>query len=141
MSDINFSFCLNISTSDPNSLDEIAYKPVISESFVKFLSFCLAFCFSLTNSLYLCLFSFSFPLFLSSVTFIEMLPKEKKQKEEKTQPFGQSTFGLHELLRGETNINLKLPIHPIPGSNLELQQSADAAQVSSYESKPHSQLN
>jgi hypothetical protein len=29
--DINFSFSLNVSTSDANSLEEIAYKPIISE--------------------------------------------------------------------------------------------------------------
>jgi hypothetical protein len=61
-----------------------------------------------------------------------VLPKEKKQKEEKVQAFGQCTFGLHEFLKGETSMHLKLPIHPIAGSTLELQSmstASEAAQV------------
>ncbi len=47
------------------------------------------------------------------------MPKEKKQKEEKVQTFGQSVFELFPLLKGETNFTLKLPVYPTPGSTLE----------------------
>ena len=47
------------------------------------------------------------------------MPKEKKQKEEKIQLFGQCTFDLLSLVKGATDISLKLPVHPIPGSYLE----------------------
>ena len=57
------------------------------------------------------------------VTLIEVLPKEKKQKEEKVQIFGQSTFDLLCFLKGETEVSLKLPVYPVPGSTLELQSS------------------
>jgi len=44
-----------------------------------------------------------------------VLPKEKKQKEEKVQTYGQSVFELYSLLK------VKLPVYPTPGSTLELQ--------------------
>lgn len=53
------------------------------------------------------------------VTLIEVLPKEKKQKDEKVQPYGQCTFDLLSLLKGATDTSLKLTVHPIPGSQLE----------------------
>ena len=53
------------------------------------------------------------------VTLIEVLPKEKKQKEEKVQTFGQSVFELYPLLKGESSFTLKLPVYPTPGSTLE----------------------
>ena len=40
-----------------------------------------------------------FDLYIS-VTVIEVLPKEKKQKEEKTQVLGHCTFGLLPLTKG-----------------------------------------
>ena len=52
---------------------------------------------------------------------IEVLPKEKKQKEEKVQTFGQSTFDLLDLIRGKTELSFKLPVYPTPGSTLETQ--------------------
>lgn len=58
------------------------------------------------------------------VTLIEVLPKEKKQKEEKVQNYGQSVFELYSLLKGELNYTVKLPVYPTPGSTLE-QQSSD----------------
>ena len=45
--------------------------------------------------------------------------QRKKQKEEKIQLFGQCTFDLLSLLKGATEISLKLPVHPVPGSYLE----------------------
>lgn len=53
------------------------------------------------------------------MTLIEVLPKEKKQKEDKFQTLGQASFDLLPLIRGETKVNLKLPIYPVPGSPLE----------------------
>ncbi|CAF0849700.1 unnamed protein product [Brachionus calyciflorus] len=55
------------------------------------------------------------------ITLIEVLPKEKKQKEEKVQPFGQCTFDLLDLIRGKTELSLKLPVYATPGSTLESQ--------------------
>ncbi|XP_074658992.1 cilia- and flagella-associated protein 70-like isoform X2 [Tubulanus polymorphus] len=53
------------------------------------------------------------------VTIIEVLPKEKKQKEEKTQILGQSSFDLLPLVKGESKFKHTLQIHSIPGSPLE----------------------
>ncbi|XP_070577266.1 cilia- and flagella-associated protein 70-like isoform X4 [Ptychodera flava] len=53
------------------------------------------------------------------VTVIEVLPKEKKQKEEKTLLLGQSTVDLLPLLRGENRYKSTLVVHPLPGSPLE----------------------
>ena len=53
-----------------------------------------------------------------------MLPKEKKQKEEKIQTYGQSVFELFSLLKGDLLYTAKLPVYPTPGSTLE-QQPAD----------------
>ena len=62
---------------------------------------------------------------------IEVLPKEKKQKEEKVQNFGQAVFDLFPLIKGETNISYKLPIYPTPGSTLEA-QSPDLSLVNAF---------
>ena len=62
------------------------------------------------------------------VTLIEVLPKEKKQKEEKVQVVGQATFDLLALIKGETEISFKAPVMPTPGSSLE-QLPSDALQV------------
>lgn len=60
------------------------------------------------------------------ITFVEVLPKEKKQKDEKVQTFGQCTFSLFEVLKGKFEFSLKLPVFPTPGSSLETQTN-DAA--------------
>ncbi len=52
---------------------------------------------------------------------IEVLPKEKKQKEDKFQTFGQAVFDLFQILRGDTNVSFKLPVYSTPGSTLESQ--------------------
>lgn len=52
-------------------------------------------------------------------TVTEVLPKEKKQKDEKTVPLGQVSFDLLAMVRGATRFNCTLPVHPIPGSPLE----------------------
>ena len=62
-------------------------------------------------------------IYQKKVTIIEVLPKEKKQKDEKVQTFGQSTFNLYEVLKGKTEFSLKLPVYATPGSTLETQPS------------------
>ncbi|XP_013012416.2 cilia- and flagella-associated protein 70 isoform X1 [Cavia porcellus] len=56
------------------------------------------------------------PVFL---TMTEVLPKEKKQKEEKTLVLGQAVVDLLPLLEGETSFEMMLPLHPVQGSPLE----------------------
>ncbi|XP_038074225.1 cilia- and flagella-associated protein 70-like isoform X4 [Patiria miniata] len=53
------------------------------------------------------------------VTVVEVLPKEKKQKEEKTVLLGQCTVDLLPLVQGETKYKSTLIIHSLPGSPLE----------------------
>ena len=60
------------------------------------------------------------------VTLVEVLPKEKKQKEEKVQNFGQATFSLFDVLKGKTEFSLKLNVYATPGSTLEGQSSETA---------------
>jgi hypothetical protein len=57
------------------------------------------------------------------VTLIEVLPKEKKQKEEKIQNYGQTVFDLIQIVKGETSVNHKCQVYPTPGSTLETQSS------------------
>ncbi|XP_069469358.1 cilia- and flagella-associated protein 70 isoform X2 [Ambystoma mexicanum] len=54
------------------------------------------------------------------LTVIGVLPKEKKQKEEKTVVLAQATLGLLRLLQGETNFQLVVPLHSIPSSPLDI---------------------
>ncbi|XP_055969429.1 cilia- and flagella-associated protein 70 [Sorex fumeus] len=56
------------------------------------------------------------PVFLS---LIEVLPKEKKQKEEKTLLLGQAVVDLLPLLEGDNSYEMTVPLHPVPGSPLE----------------------
>ncbi|XP_031749234.1 cilia- and flagella-associated protein 70 isoform X2 [Xenopus tropicalis] len=56
------------------------------------------------------------------LTLIEILPKEKKQKEEKTVVLGQAAVDLLPLLKGESNFKVTLPLHPVTGSPLESAQ-------------------
>ncbi|XP_034276375.1 cilia- and flagella-associated protein 70 isoform X3 [Pantherophis guttatus] len=52
-------------------------------------------------------------------TVIEVLPKEKKQKDEKVVSLGQAVAGLLPLLQGLCSFNATLPLYPLPGSPLE----------------------
>ncbi|CAO2590569.1 Cilia- and flagella-associated protein 70 [Lemmus lemmus] len=56
------------------------------------------------------------PLFL---TVTEVLPKEKKQKDEKTLTLGQAVVDLLPLLKGEDSFETTVPLHPVQGSPLE----------------------
>ncbi|XP_069876657.1 cilia- and flagella-associated protein 70 [Dipodomys merriami] len=56
------------------------------------------------------------PAFL---TVTEVLPKEKKQKEEKTLILGQAVVDLLPLLEGESSFEISVPLHPVQGSPLE----------------------
>ncbi|KAG8507963.1 Cilia- and flagella-associated protein 70, partial [Galemys pyrenaicus] len=56
------------------------------------------------------------PVFL---TMTEVLPKEKKQKDEKTLILGQAVVDLLPLLEGESSFETMIPLHPVPGSPLE----------------------
>nr|XP_016854376.1 PREDICTED: cilia- and flagella-associated protein 70 [Anolis carolinensis] len=53
------------------------------------------------------------------LTVIEVLPKEKKQKEEKTATLGQAVLDLLPLLEGLCFFSSTLQVHPLPGSPLE----------------------
>ncbi|KAK7502734.1 hypothetical protein BaRGS_00005984 [Batillaria attramentaria] len=53
------------------------------------------------------------------LTVIEVMPKERRQKEEKTIILGQCTVDLLPLVKGETTYRHTLTIHPLPGSPLE----------------------
>uniref|UniRef100_A0A0P6JFB0 Tetratricopeptide repeat protein 18 n=1 Tax=Heterocephalus glaber TaxID=10181 RepID=A0A0P6JFB0_HETGA len=59
------------------------------------------------------------PVFL---TMTEVLPKEKKQKDEKTLVLGQAVVDLLPLLEGETSLEVIVPLHPMQGSPLETPQ-------------------
>uniref|UniRef100_A0A5F8GN20 Cilia and flagella associated protein 70 n=1 Tax=Monodelphis domestica TaxID=13616 RepID=A0A5F8GN20_MONDO len=56
------------------------------------------------------------PVFL---TVIEVLPKEKKQKDERTVTLGQAVVDLLPLLEGESTFEIMAPLHPVIGSPLE----------------------
>ncbi|XP_004680831.1 PREDICTED: cilia- and flagella-associated protein 70 [Condylura cristata] len=56
------------------------------------------------------------PVFL---TVTEVLPKEKKQKDEKTLILGQAVIDLLPLLEGDSSFETVIPLHPVPGSPLE----------------------
>ncbi|KAL8611122.1 hypothetical protein ACOMHN_064412 [Nucella lapillus] len=53
------------------------------------------------------------------LTVIEVLPKERRQKEEKTNALGQCTIDLLPLVKGEASFRQTMVINPIPGSSLE----------------------
>nr|XP_036854798.1 cilia- and flagella-associated protein 70 [Manis javanica] len=56
------------------------------------------------------------PVFL---TMTEVLPKEKKQKDEKTVIVGQAVVDLLPLLEGESSFETMVTLHPVPGVPLE----------------------
>lgn len=73
------------------------------------------------------------------VTLFEAVPKDKKQKEDKSTPIGQSILDLWPLLKskysschinktyesnlvlGQSQFSTTVPVYPIPGSFLETQ--------------------
>uniref|UniRef100_A0A8C9SKD8 Cilia and flagella associated protein 70 n=1 Tax=Scleropages formosus TaxID=113540 RepID=A0A8C9SKD8_SCLFO len=56
------------------------------------------------------------------LTVLEILPKEKKQKEEKTSVLGQAVVDLVPLLQGEMSFTATVPLHPTPGAPGEIAQ-------------------
>lgn len=60
------------------------------------------------------------PVFL---TVTEVLPKEKKQKDEKTLILGQAVVDLLPLVEGESSFETMAPLHPVTGSPLEFPRS------------------
>ncbi|XP_006887628.1 PREDICTED: tetratricopeptide repeat protein 18-like [Elephantulus edwardii] len=54
------------------------------------------------------------------LTMTEVLPKEKKQKDEKILVLGQAVVDLLPLLEGESSFEAMIPLHPVPGSPLEI---------------------
>ena len=59
------------------------------------------------------------PCLLPLVTVIEILPKDKKGKDQTWTPLGQVSVDLLPLLRGQTRLNLLVDLHAIPGSPLD----------------------
>uniref|UniRef100_A0A8D0GYM1 Cilia- and flagella-associated protein 70 n=1 Tax=Sphenodon punctatus TaxID=8508 RepID=A0A8D0GYM1_SPHPU len=78
----NFTTSFDYNPDGPNSLDDIAHKPL-------------------------------------SLTVTEVLPKEKKQKDEKTVTLGQAIVDLLPLLEGANTFSATVPLYPVPGSPLE----------------------
>ncbi|CAK8696784.1 unnamed protein product [Clavelina lepadiformis] len=53
------------------------------------------------------------------ITIIEVLPKEKKQKEEKSAPLGQCTIDLLPLFHSNQPVNCSFELHPVVGATVE----------------------
>jgi len=60
------------------------------------------------------------------VTAIEVLPKDKKGKDEKTHPLAQYSIDLIPLLQGESRVDQLVDLHPIPGSPLDAAEAPKA---------------
>uniref|UniRef100_A0AAZ3P9I3 Cilia and flagella associated protein 70 n=1 Tax=Oncorhynchus tshawytscha TaxID=74940 RepID=A0AAZ3P9I3_ONCTS len=63
------------------------------------------------------------------LTVIEVLPKEKKQKEEKTAVIGQAIVDLLPLLHGQVSFFSTVLLHPTPGSPAEAASQEGSCKV------------
>uniref|UniRef100_A0A4W5KTD9 Cilia and flagella associated protein 70 n=1 Tax=Hucho hucho TaxID=62062 RepID=A0A4W5KTD9_9TELE len=63
------------------------------------------------------------------LTVIEVLPKEKKQKEEKTAVIGQAIVDLLPLLHGQVSFSSTVLLHPTPGSPAEAASQEGSCKV------------
>ncbi|XP_066915368.1 cilia- and flagella-associated protein 70-like [Clytia hemisphaerica] len=70
------------------------------------------------------------------VTFNEILPKDKKAKEEKTNTVGKCCIDLLPLLKGETNFSVNLPIHAINQDSQASEQALPVVHVNVSMEKP-----
>ncbi|XP_028669775.2 cilia- and flagella-associated protein 70-like isoform X1 [Erpetoichthys calabaricus] len=68
------------------------------------------------------------------LTLIEILPKEKKQKDEKMVTLGQAVVDLLPLLQGQVSFTTVVTIHPVPGT------AADGI-ISEGDSKPQLEVS
>ena len=123
--EFNLTASFNVNHNDAAMLDDIAYKPVISE------------CFYYNASFSALVHSFIRSLFIHIVTLNEVMPKEKKQKDEKIQMFGQSTLDLLPILKGNVSVSHLLPVFFTPGSSYELQPPENAQVFIHFISKSH----
>nr|XP_009297486.1 cilia- and flagella-associated protein 70 isoform X2 [Danio rerio] len=63
------------------------------------------------------------------LTVLEILPKEKKQKEEKTAALGQASVDLLPLLRGQCNFSSTVLLHAVTGSPADVALREDGTKV------------
>ncbi|XP_067942099.1 cilia- and flagella-associated protein 70-like [Watersipora subatra] len=108
MAELNYTTSITVNFDDPRDLDDVAHKPILCEWQSDILQTVL-------------------------VSIIEVLPKEKRQKEEKVSLIGQCTVDLFPMLTGKYCLDFYMPaegsdktkdkqtltIHSVAGSPIE----------------------